>query len=140
MPKASAAERRPGATTVLVVEDDGDIRDELRLLLVELGHDVLLAKDGAQALRLLREGAAIDLILLDLLMPVMDGWSFRKEQLADPALAEIPVAILSGVAGAGPGSLGLTEADFLGKPFDLERLLALVAMAGRRAIERPAKV
>ena len=81
---------------VLVVEDDLDIRQALMEILEEHGFTALGARDGAEALGLL--GRATDLpclILLDLMMPVMDGATFREAQRGDPRLASIPVVVLS---------------------------------------------
>src|ERR1041385_7372067 len=70
---------------ILVVEDDYSIRDVLCAILEENGYAVATACNGDEALRTLREGRAPDLIVLDLRMPVMDGWQFRAAQKADPA-------------------------------------------------------
>src|SRR2546427_3268392 len=80
---------------ILVVEDDPDARDEMARVLRSEGYDVAAAGDGEQALAELRR-AAPALILLDLMMPVMDGFEFRVRQMQDPALAGIPVIVLSG--------------------------------------------
>jgi CheY-like chemotaxis protein len=64
------------------------------------GYAVAAAADGAEALEALRRAAPPDLILLDLMMPVLDGWHFRREQLRDPALPAVPVAVVSGAGDA----------------------------------------
>jgi len=87
-------ERHPHAP-ILIVEDHEDVRGGLLSMLQSLGYWTISAKHGQEALALLRSGPRPALILLDLVMPVMDGWQFRREQLRDPALAEIPVVILS---------------------------------------------
>lgn len=82
--------------TVLVVEDDLDIRQALMDILEEHGFGVMGARDGAEALGLLASTSDLPcLILLDLMMPVMDGATFREVQLGDPRLASIPVVVLS---------------------------------------------
>src|SRR5512138_2541112 len=86
------AARRP---TVLVVDDDESVRESLALALELEGYMVLRAAHGIDALLVLRTGIRPDVILLDLEMPVMPGWEFRERQLADPALADIPVVIVS---------------------------------------------
>jgi CheY-like chemotaxis protein len=89
----------PGSTnrTVLVVDDDRGVRDLLMRSLSFEGFDVMEAANGQDALRQLRTGRRRpSVIVLDLRMPVMDGWAFRDAQRADPRIARIPVVILSG--------------------------------------------
>ncbi len=83
---------------VLLVEDDEDFRDLLAGILQTKGYEVVLAGNGAEALALMKGGLRPCIILLDLMMPVMDGWTFRQAQLADPAIASIPVIVLSAVS------------------------------------------
>ena len=80
---------------VLVVDDDADIRFAAVMLLQSDGYTTIAAANGREALGLLRRGVRPKLILLDLRMPVMDGFAFRAAQLADPALARIPVVVVS---------------------------------------------
>jgi CheY-like chemotaxis protein len=81
---------------VLVVEDDDDIRESLTEVLTEYGHQVHTAANGAEALRWLEQSPTLPgLILLDLMMPVMDGFRFREVQRADARWAAIPVVVLS---------------------------------------------
>src|SRR5690349_16993945 len=80
---------------VLVVDDDADIRETVSLILEDEGYEVQSAQDGAAALGVLRAGPLPDVILLDLMMPVMNGWQFREQQTRDPRLAAIPVVVLS---------------------------------------------
>ena len=72
---------------VLIVEDDSDIREFMELLLADAGYDTMSAENGSRALERMRARRPC-LVLLDLAMPVMDGWEFRERQLADPELAE----------------------------------------------------
>lgn len=82
--------------TVLVVEDDLDIRQALLEILEDHGFSAVGARDGAEALRLLARATDLPcVILLDLMMPVMDGATFREAQRQDPRLASIPVVVLS---------------------------------------------
>src|SRR5262249_17181955 len=81
---------------ILVVDDDYELLDVLRTILGEEGYDVALATDGATALAQLRAGLRPAAILRDLMMPGMNGWTFREELAADPTLADIPIIILSG--------------------------------------------
>src|SRR3954469_6592848 len=81
---------------VMVVEDEADLRDMMQMLLNAEGFDADVACDGRDALeRLRRDGRRPRVILLDMMMPRMDGWAFRQRQLADPVLAPIPVVIVS---------------------------------------------
>src|SRR4051812_42351243 len=79
--------------TVLVVEDDRDHRDTVCTVLEEDGYQTQAAAHGREALQRLGSGPPPDLILLDLLMPVMDGWAFMTELKRNPALASIPVVV-----------------------------------------------
>jgi CheY-like chemotaxis protein len=108
---------------VLVVDDDQDIRDVIQILLEEHGYEVVLAKNGLQALETLCGSPSLPvLILLDLWMPVMNGWQFRERQLADPRIAAIPVVVFSAdsaaVRDAPPGVAGC-----LSKPMSLGDIL-----------------
>lgn len=80
---------------ILIVEDDFAIREILTQVLEEHGYDVQGAANGQEALVFLQRHAPPQLILLDLMMPVMDGYAFRTAQQADAALASIPVVVLS---------------------------------------------
>jgi CheY-like chemotaxis protein len=117
----STASRR-----ILLIDDDDAVRDALAELLVAEGHRVVTAANGREGLdRAAEEPPA--LVLLDLCMPVMDGWAFRAAQLADPRLAAVPVIVMSASLGAERAGLTvLRPAAFLAKPVDLERLMALV--------------
>jgi CheY-like chemotaxis protein len=79
---------------VLVVEDDPALRDLLHTVLLDEGYEARTATDGATALALL-ESWRPQVILLDLMMPGMDGWQFRHLQQADPRLASIPLVVMS---------------------------------------------
>ena len=84
--------------TVMVVEDDVDIRQALIEILEDHGFGTLAARDGADALNILSHATELPcVILLDLMMPVMDGATFRQVQRQDPRLASIPVVVLSGI-------------------------------------------
>jgi DNA-binding response OmpR family regulator len=107
--------------TVLVVEDEEDIRDTVAEALLDEGYDVVRACDGAEALEKLR-ACRPGLVLLDLMMPRMDGWAFRAAQREDPAVSRIPVIVLS----AEGKVTGLDAAGFLRKPFELDELLTAV--------------
>jgi len=85
----------PSPAKILIVDDDPDIRDSLGEALREEGYEVTQFSGAREALDYLRGGARIDVILLDLFMPGLDGWDFRAEQKADPRTAGIPVISLS---------------------------------------------
>lgn len=111
--------------TILVVEDDLDISDTLRDVLGEAGYTVACSDNGQAALDYLRTHPAPGLILLDLMMPLMDGARFRGHQVQDPRLADIPVIVLT----ASRDSTRVNElaaAAWVKKPFNLEELLTLV--------------
>jgi CheY-like chemotaxis protein len=109
---------------VLIVEDDEDLREMMAQLLTLEGYQTTTVANGREALEYLHDAEKPHLILLDLMMPVMDGWEFRRQQQADPALAPVPVIVLSALDQARASNL---EAEaFLKKPLDFDRLLSLV--------------
>jgi CheY-like chemotaxis protein len=113
---------------ILIVDDEAFIRLYLEEVLADEGHDVMSARDGAEALRLLRTaGITPDLILLDLMMPGMNGWEFRKAQAADPVLAGIPVVVVSGAGDVQAEAARLGVKGYVTKPFFPENLLAAIA-------------
>lgn len=81
---------------VLLVDDDAAVRRTIARFLTSEGFAVVEANNGLEALTYLRTGAGASVIVLDLRMPVMDGWTFRREQRLDPVLEKIPVVVLSG--------------------------------------------
>jgi CheY-like chemotaxis protein len=109
--------------TILVVEDDAATRDALAMVLAAEGYSVVGAANGQEALSRLHTAPRPDLILLDLMMPVMDGWQFRREQAQDPALAGIPVVVLSADSNVQQKAASLHAAGYLQKPVDIENLL-----------------
>jgi CheY-like chemotaxis protein len=112
---------------ILVVEDDAALRAALAELLVEEGYDVSCAENGADALAKLGGGLIPSLILLDLAMPVMDGWTFRRAQRSDPRLAHVPTVVLTASHGSDRADIAALDVDaFLSKPFDPERLMDTV--------------
>jgi len=109
---------------VLVVEDDHDTREAFLELARAVDLEAIGAENGRTALRLLRDGLRPCLIVLDMAMPDMNGLEFRREQLADPALADLSVAVMSGggwAVEADARKLGLMV--FLRKPVEPEELL-----------------
>jgi CheY-like chemotaxis protein len=112
---------------VLVVDDDPDIRESLETVLGIHGHPVATAADGSEAIDLLRRQSSRPcLILLDLMMPGMNGFEFRAELDADPSFAKIPVIIITGAGVLVDEKAGSLRAEVLRKPFDLKALLTTV--------------
>jgi len=112
---------------ILVVDDDTEIRETLIEVLEDAGYTAVGAADGLEALAQLR--APQDrwcVVLLDLMMPNMDGRTFRTEQLQDPALSPIPVVIVSAMADVAETAEELQVAAHVTKPIPLERLVQLV--------------
>jgi CheY-like chemotaxis protein len=115
-----------GGKTILIVEDDTATREALGLILAGQGFSVLGAANGQEALGLLRSGPRPDLILLDLMMPVMDGWQFRREQVQDSILSAIPVVVLSADGNVRQKAAALRAAGYLQKPVEVESLLEAI--------------
>ncbi|MFP5350870.1 MAG: response regulator [Gammaproteobacteria bacterium] len=120
---------------ILIVEDDPAICDAYRLALEQEGYEVAVAEHGGAALAKLRDGAPLPhLILLDLMMPVMNGWEFLEARRADRTLRVVPVVALT----CGSGTAPVEEADAtLDKPMDLSELTTLVRKYCAGAVERP---
>ena len=112
------------ACPVLIVEDDADLREMMAQLLTLEGYAAATVSNGREALAYLRDNAAPDVILLDLMMPVMDGWEFRREQQRHSGMADVPVIILSALDQ--PRAADVNADAFLKKPLDFDRLLELV--------------
>ena len=108
---------------VLVVEDDETTRDGVAAVLHASGYLVACAADGREGLRQLHEHRP-DVILLDLNMPVMDGWQFRKEQKLDPSVADIPIIVVSANS---ERQEDLQAAVTLAKPCEVNALLRALA-------------
>lgn len=112
---------------VLVVDDDRNDCDILSAALQDRGCSPVVALNGREALDYLRSAGGVPrLILLDLMMPEMNGWKFREIQKGDPALAAIPVAIITGMPGIEGKISGLGAVDVLYKPSRVEDIGTLV--------------
>ncbi len=109
---------------ILIVDDDTDVREVLGELLADEGYVTRMCSNGRAALEALRDGARPRLILLDLMMPEMDGWQFRAEQLRDAALRNIPVVVMTASRGVLRDDLG--GAEVLQKPVGLGDILEAV--------------
>jgi CheY-like chemotaxis protein len=110
---------------VMIVDDDDDVCVAMQIALEAYGYRVVVAHDGAEALRSLGASEPPCLIILDLMMPGMNGQQFRAAQLHDPALAEIPVLVLSGDYKVDERSAVL-GVEGVSKPIQLPDLLAKV--------------
>jgi CheY-like chemotaxis protein len=124
------------AQAVLIVDDDEIMRSSTAQILRLNGYRVSTAFDGQEALAQLRAAAPPCLILLDLNMPVMDGFTFRVQQQLDPALSDIPVVLVSGAANLPEEAIRLGVADFVQKPADPIELLSLVGDYAHRSAAR----
>lgn len=110
--------------TVLLVEDDADVRDSLQDILEDEGFDVIPAANGKQAIDFLtlNEPAGADLVILDLLMPMVSGWEVLERMTGDAKLNDIPVLVLSAAAAPKPER----AQGFVRKPFSLEAFVTKV--------------
>jgi len=117
----------PRKARILVVEDHDSVRSALKKLLSSTGYDVMEAPNGSDALTQLANGPRPDLIVLDLMMPVMDGWEFMKRQRHDWRLCTIPTIVTTGVASHDPRCLEMPIVRFLPKPYTAEQLMAAIA-------------
>jgi CheY-like chemotaxis protein len=111
---------------VLVVDDDPDVCETMQLVLEDAGCEVLVATDGRTTLDLLRNGAAPCLVLLDLMMPGMNGWQFLEAARREGLLDGIPVVVVSGGRFRKQEVLALGVAGYLEKPLDFDRLIGTV--------------
>jgi CheY-like chemotaxis protein len=111
---------------VLLVEDDADLREVMEEALRMKGLEVATAANGVEALQYLREGPLPAVILLDLMMPVMDGETFRQLQRDAPQWAEIPVCVLSADRDLARRAKEMGVDTFLSKPVNLDDVVAVV--------------
>ncbi|MBN8554954.1 MAG: response regulator [Deltaproteobacteria bacterium] len=114
---------------ILIVEDDRAIQESLRSLLAEEGFDSISAFNGQEAttyLESLNKNELPDLILLDLMMPIKDGFSFRLEQRDDPKISHIPVVIMTATSETKEVQKLLEIETLIKKPFDMETILKAV--------------
>ena len=136
-----AEEPTDDGLTVLVIEDDFDLRDALVPVLEYEGHRVVSVANGQEALdRLHTMGTPPSVILLDLMMPVMDGEQFRSEQLRDPSLASIPVVVMSAQSRAEERAAQMGAAGCLVKPIDIDTLLTELRRNGRQRVSTSLRV
>ncbi|WP_437818121.1 response regulator [Sorangium sp. So ce1078] len=116
---------------ILIVDDDAAIRRTLSELLEEEGYVVASVANGREALDYLRDDpSSISLVLLDLMMPVMDGFQFRAEQKSDPMLAAMPIVVMT--ARGGTERAGIDADAVISKPFDVLKLMDTIERSCRR--------
>jgi len=108
---------------ILVVEDDEDAREAMIALLQLKGYHAVPAGNGKEALDYLHRAPVPDLIILDLWMPVMDGWQFRRAQVKDPRLAQIPVIVVTALS----DRTDVDANEIIIKPVDVDHLLSTVS-------------
>jgi len=119
--------RNASRRNILVVDDDAALRNTLIEALEGEGYRTTSASNGLEALERLRgEKTAPAVILLDMMMPVMDGWAFRDEQQRDPQLAEIPVVVFSAQGNVKEMASEVSASAYLKKPVTLKELLAIL--------------
>jgi len=116
--------------TILLVEDDPVLSESIAELLMDAGYAVATAPHGAAALDYLQSNEAPHLILLDLMMPVLDGFAFRRAQLRNRAFARIPVIVLSAIW-RNDQVCSIGAADWFTKPADIDSLLQAIARNSR---------
>jgi CheY-like chemotaxis protein len=116
-----------GPGRVLIIDDEADVRELFRDILQGAGFEAVAAESGAAGLEILQSDPRIRVVLLDLLMPEMDGWRFRHHQLSQPRYAAIPTVIVTGAPLGGAAHEQLQAADYLSKPVTRERLIGTVA-------------
>jgi DNA-binding response OmpR family regulator len=136
--EASPAGSKIHQDTILVIDDDASVRDLMSRFLTKSGFRVVVASNGEEGLRLARQEKPL-VITLDVVMPDFDGWSVLKKLKRDPALADIPVIIVT-VVDNEPMGLDLGAASYLVKPVDRDRLAVLVEkyrVAHSASLDRP---
>lgn len=121
---------RPDSKTILVIDDDCDIRESLRMILEDAAYRVAEAANGQEALDyMLAANPLPSLILLDLAMPVMDGREFRERQRAIPDLSAVPVFVLTAASDIQERTAGMAPDLVIPKPFDIDLLHDAIAAA-----------
>jgi CheY-like chemotaxis protein/predicted transcriptional regulator len=126
VPSRRRLDRDRAPRVVMIVDDDASVREDYGELLREEGYQVLTAANGREALDQLEAVSKPSLILLDLKMPVMDGWKFHRELVDNPELNEVPVVLLSGSSDVFEEASRMEADDFLLKPVPVRELLGTV--------------
>jgi CheY-like chemotaxis protein len=123
------------AMKILVVEDDDDIQFAIRIILESAGYTVISASHGGEALELIARNGLPDLILLDMLMPTMDGWQFAAEfrNLYD---RQVPILVMTAASDAAQRGRDVGADGYVSKPFTVEDLTDAIAQHGEAAHRR----
>lgn len=132
-PSTETAPSQPAGARILVVDDDTDILEVMSIILDSSGFSTTTAKSGREALAKLHDGPPPQLVILDMMMPEMNGWEFRAEQLKDPALAHIPVVVLTADGHASDKAKEIGAVAYLKKPLDMSDLLATIERCRTKA-------
>lgn len=132
---SAARARPPSPRRVMIVDDDDAIREALEDVLGDEGYEVMTMSDGKQALDHLRRGAEPHAIVVDLWMPIMDGWKFLDELLADGQLSQIPIVVLTAVRDQRARELGVAEV--LTKPVQLHQVLDTLERLTQACVSGP---
>jgi CheY-like chemotaxis protein len=111
---------------ILIVDDDADLRETLQILLEASGYSVTVAENGRAALERIAAGPRPGLVLLDLMMPEMNGWQFIEHARRDASLASLPIVIMTAHRSRDPSTV--RPEAVLHKPFDTPKLLATIAL------------
>jgi CheY-like chemotaxis protein len=114
---------------VLVVDDDEDICEALEIILQTRGYKCVIARNGEVALELMRSDPLPEVVLLDMMMPVMSGEEFRLAQLADKRIADVPVIVMTADATAEDRAMSLGVSTFLRKPLRIDELISAMQSA-----------
>lgn len=109
--------------SILIVDDDQGIRESLKAILELEGYNAYTAENGKAALQTLIEIPRPDIILLDLMMPVMNGWEFVDQAAIDPEFASIPILVMTAMPKL---KHGVNGSDVINKPLDIDQLLAKI--------------
>ena len=122
---------------VLIVEDDPELRETLAEILTDEGCRFSIAADGLEAIRYLKGGSRPSVILLDLSMPVVNGWEFRLHQKRTPEISDIPIVLITAGVYDRDELAFVEPADLLHKPIDLDRLLETIRKYCGPAVTEP---
>src|SRR5215211_6844380 len=125
----------PAAKTVLVVDDEMDIRTVVEMTLTDAGYEVTTAEDGAEALRSVDQRLPA-VILLDMRMPVMDGWEFAR-RFRERYNHHAPIIVMTAAENAQARAAEVGAEDYIGKPFDLRGLVRVVGRHAEGAAPSP---